>query len=148
MDRCRLAFRIDEWRGGISMSTVYYLLAQHRNSIHSGNHYLTADAKGRFAVDAGSADEVTLIAEGGIPIGANGQIMGDQLGSASGAAASPGSAGEFFSKVVAAGSAVSLSSGVVAQVASLALPAGDFDVSGFVGLVPGTLTSVTVYQGS
>jgi hypothetical protein len=59
-----------------------------------------------------------------------------------------GSIGEFKQTVVAAASPVVLSTGTAAQVASLALSAGDWDVSGYVGFVPGATTNLTAVQAS
>jgi len=59
-----------------------------------------------------------------------------------------GSIGEYKQTVVAAASAVVLTTATSAQVASLALTAGDWDVSGYVGFVPGATTNITVAQGS
>lgn len=54
--------------------------------------------------------------------------------------AAPGDVGEVITSTVAAGAPVALSTGTTANVTSVALTAGDWDVSGFVNFV---LTGVT-----
>lgn len=65
--------------------------------------------------------------------------------------ASAGNVGEFISSNIASGSAVSLTTGVAADVTSISLTAGDWDVEGLVGYVTTGTTSLTVaasYVGS
>lgn len=54
-------------------------------------------------------------------------------------------ASKFISSNVAVGSAVSLSTGVAANVTSIALPPGDWDISGTVGFSAGALTTATAF---
>jgi len=128
------------------MTTAYYVLPELRKSVHAGGGYLQADSKGRFAVTAGSADEAALIRDGAIPINGAGQILGDALASA-GSGATPGAVGEYFEVKVALADAVALTTATPLQLAALALPAGDFDVTGFVGFVPAATTNITLLQG-
>lgn len=59
-----------------------------------------------------------------------------------------GSVGQLFSSTVASGAAVSLTTGVAANVTTFALPAGDWDVWGSVGLLAGASTTITLLAGS
>jgi hypothetical protein len=61
--------------------------------------------------------------------------------------ANAGSIGEFVSSNVAAGSAVALTTTVSANVTSISLTAGDWEVWGFVGIVTGGSTVVSTEQG-
>jgi len=128
------------------VTTAYYVLPELRKSVHAGGGYLQADSKGRFAVTAGSADEAALIADGAVPINGGGQILGDALASA-GSGATAGAVGEYFEKKVLVGAAIALTTATPAQIAALALPAGDFDVSGFLGFVAAATTNITLLQG-
>jgi hypothetical protein len=53
--------------------------------------------------------------------------------------------GQYIESVVTVGAAVALTSGVQTNVTSIPLPAGDWDVSGVVYLLPAATTSVTRY---
>lgn len=64
-----------------------------------------------------------------------------------GSDASVGQVGEYVESVVLAGSAVSLATGVVKDITSITLTAGDWDVSGLVVIVPAVTTSTTNYTG-
>jgi hypothetical protein len=128
------------------MTTAYYVLPQFRASLHAGGHYLSADSRGRFAVQAGSADEATLIRDGAIPINVNGQILGDQLANAGTPA--PGSLGEYLEQIVLVGAAIVLTTATPAQIAVLTLPAGDWDVDGFAGFLPAGTTSISALLAS
>lgn len=68
-------------------------------------------------------------------------------GVTSGAAAAAGKVGEVISSVVASGAAVSLSTGTTANVTSIALTAGDWDVTGVLDLQFGATTSYTNLAG-
>jgi len=129
------------------MTTVYYVLPELRRSIHAGSHYLGADAKGRFAVESGSADETALIRDGAVQINGAGQILGDALATADSGAAAAGALGEYFEVKVLVADKQALTTATPRQLAALALPAGDFDVAGFVGFVPAATTNVTLLQG-
>jgi 3-deoxy-D-manno-octulosonate 8-phosphate phosphatase KdsC-like HAD superfamily phosphatase len=62
--------------------------------------------------------------------------------------ASAGEIGEYISSTIAAGAAVALTSDEVADVTSIELTAGDWDVSGVVGFKPAASTSVTYMAAS
>lgn len=62
--------------------------------------------------------------------------------------AQAGSVGEFVSSVVNSGSAVALTSGVDANVTSISLTAGDWDVSGSVSIAAAASTLVTTFYMS
>lgn len=57
------------------------------------------------------------------------------------------SLGDYFESVVVQGSAVALTSTTVANVTTLTLPAGDWDISGTVGFIPAASTSITRLSG-
>jgi len=69
------------------------------------------------------------------------------VGNATGSAVSAGSVGEFVFSSVPTGSAVALTTGVAANVTSISLTAGDWDVWGSVGVVTGASTVVSSEQG-
>lgn len=55
--------------------------------------------------------------------------------------------GDIITSVIASGSAVSLTTATAANVTSISLPAGDWDVSGVVDFHPGSTTTTTYLQG-
>lgn len=59
-----------------------------------------------------------------------------------------GAAGDYLESSVASGSAVSITSATPANVTSLSLPAGDWDVSGFAQFVGAGTTTVTILSAS
>jgi hypothetical protein len=128
------------------MSVAYYALVELLGSVCAGAGYLAADRNGRFAVQAGSADEAALIRAGAIPINSAGQILSDQLANAGTPA--PGALGEYLEEVVASGSAVALTTATGQQLAVLPLQTGDWDVDGYVGFVPGSGTAITALAAS
>lgn len=69
------------------------------------------------------------------------QLIGD--GTATNDSASAGQIGEYISSAVASGSSVSLTTDTAANVTSISLTAGDWDVSGFVAFDNGATTSIT-----
>ena len=62
--------------------------------------------------------------------------------------ATAGNIGEYIESVIGAGSAVALTSSVAANITSISLTAGDWDVNGTVYVLPAPTTSVTRYVGS
>jgi len=62
--------------------------------------------------------------------------------------ASAGSVGEYIESVVPSGSPVALTTAVTANVTSISLTAGDWDVEGMIILNPGATTSITAIIGS
>lgn len=62
--------------------------------------------------------------------------------------AAAGSVGEFISTNVPTGTPVSLTSGVPANVASISLTPGDWDVSGNIGFLPGGTTTTSLVIGA
>jgi hypothetical protein len=70
------------------------------------------------------------------------------LGVTSGAAACAGCVGEYLESVVNQGSAIALTTGTAANVTSLVLTAGDWDLSANISFLPGGSPSVTVIAGS
>jgi hypothetical protein len=77
------------------------------------------------------------------------QPQGDQLlGTIANDAASAGNVGEYVSSTINSGSAVALSTNVAANITSVSLTAGDWDIwSNLYFLAAGT-TSITILQGS
>lgn len=75
--------------------------------------------------------------------------VGAVLGTATNDNAATGYVGELVSAAVAAGSAVSLTTADTANITSISLTAGDWDVTGIVQYTPGATTSITqLTQGS
>lgn len=62
--------------------------------------------------------------------------------------AAAGKVGEVISSTLAAASGVTLTTGIVANVTSISLTAGDWDVAGLVGYDSGATTNMTVAQMS
>ncbi len=74
-------------------------------------------------------------------------VTGDQLpGTTTNDNANSGNVGEYISSTVAAGSAVSISNGVAANVTTVSLTAGDWDVFGqlFINPAGGTITTLLI----
>jgi hypothetical protein len=61
--------------------------------------------------------------------------------------AAAGIVGEYITSSVASGSAVSLTTNVAINITSISLTAGDWDVFGAIGLLPGVTTSLTFISG-
>jgi hypothetical protein len=74
--------------------------------------------------------------------------VGQLAGTTTNNNASSGNIGEYISSVIASGSAVSLTTNTNANVTSISLTAGDWDVSGFVAFVGGSTTTVAFVTGS
>jgi len=72
----------------------------------------------------------------------------DISGTATSDVATAGKIGELLIVTVGSGAALTLSTGVVKEIANLTLTAGDWDVSGFVGFVTGTGTATTLLAGN
>lgn len=73
---------------------------------------------------------------------------GQYVGSNTNDSATSGNIGEYISSSVNAGSAVSLTTGTAANVTSISVPAGDWDIGGVVGMYPGATTNITLFYGS
>lgn len=59
-----------------------------------------------------------------------------------------GDIGEYISSTVASGSAVSLTTATPANVTSISLTAGDWDIDGTIDYTPGATTSITVLNAA
>ena len=68
------------------------------------------------------------------------------VGTTTNDSAATGNVGEFVTATVAVGAAVALTTATTANVTSISLTAGDWDVSGQVNFTPGATTSITVLQ--
>lgn len=76
-------------------------------------------------------------------------IAGQIPGTATNDDAAAGMVGEFISSTVLAGSAVALTNGVSANVTSISLTAGDWDVEGYIEPIPaGTLNTVICWTST
>ncbi|MCS3895811.1 hypothetical protein M2171_004944 [Bradyrhizobium japonicum USDA 38] len=62
--------------------------------------------------------------------------------------AAAGEVGEIVTSTVAIGSAVALTTGTPTNITSISLTAGDWDVSGAIGFIPGVTTNVTQFIAS
>lgn len=76
-----------------------------------------------------------------------GTFSGPTTGIVDGSNAAAGAVGEYVSGIVARAAAIPLVNGVVAAVASLALPAGDWDVEGYSSFISAAGTSLTAAFG-
>ena len=84
---------------------------------------------------------------GPVPTVVGTAAVGQIPGTATNDAASAGNIGEYVSSTLLIGSAVSLSNGTAADVTSISLTAGDWDVWGSVFFSPQTTTSITQFFG-
>jgi len=73
---------------------------------------------------------------------------GQLLGTSNADNANTGNVGEYIQSVVNSGSAVALATGTVANVTSISLSAGDWDVSGIVAFLPAGTTTITQLSSS
>jgi hypothetical protein len=98
----------------------------------ASNITLTATVAGNIVTEAGTQtlDNKTL-------------NQPNIVGVTDGSNAAAGSVGEFVSSTVLTGAAVSLTTGTTANVTSISLTAGDWDIRGVVALNKGSTTSVT-----
>lgn len=74
--------------------------------------------------------------------------LGQLPGTATNDNAATGYVGEYIQSVVVQGSPVSLTSGAGANITNISLTAGDWDVWGIVGFIPGSTTNYTLLIGS
>lgn len=98
----------------------------------AGEVYLITD-EGRLAVSLGTGTYAAL---------------GRQIGTGTNDDAPQGGVGEHVAATVAVGSAISLTTGASADVTSISLTAGDWDVTGFLGFKTAASTSVSRLIGS
>jgi len=70
------------------------------------------------------------------------------LGTTTNDNAGAGQIGEYIESAVAVGAAVNLTTNTPANITSIALTPGDWDVSGFIGFAPAATTSITHTSGS
>jgi len=102
----------------------------------------------------GAASGLSLNALGGaVSLGSAGQLVTalgqlSGVGTATNDSAAAGYIGEVISSTVASGSAVALTSGAGANVTSISLTAGDWEVTGSVGFNPAAATSITRLEQS
>lgn len=57
------------------------------------------------------------------------------------------SIGDYYESTVLVGNSVALTTTIAANVSSLLLPAGDWDIGGTIGFIPGATTSITQLAG-
>lgn len=120
----------DSSAGTVGTSTRY----SRSDHSHPANVDATAAAKPSGAAAAGSS---TVYAR------RDHQHGSAIVGTTTNDSAAAGDVGEYVSSSVAIGSAISLSTGVAANVTSISLSAGDWDVSGAVHFVPTATTSIS-----
>lgn len=106
---------------------------------------------GKILQDGGApaTGTVTSITCNGVAITASGtcSTVGQVPGTATNDNASAGNVGEFISSTVLSGSAVNLTSSIPADVTTISLTAGDWDVSGSVVFLPANTTNVNQFSG-
>ena len=88
-----------------------------------------------------------LTASGTAAVTGTATITGGIVGTVAGGSAASGIVGEYISSSVVVGSAVALTSGIGANMTSISLTAGDWDVSGIINFRLGASTSVTSLFG-
>lgn len=86
----------------------------------------------------------TQLGTGTVPPG---RTNGHQNGTATNDNAAAGEIGEYTECALAQGSATSLTTNTAKDVCTVSLTAGDWDVSGAIGFLPGASTSITVLYG-
>jgi len=103
----------------------------------------TITIAGTLAVANGGTGSTTgLVTQSGIGMVASaGQLLGTNTNNN----ATAGNVGEYVSSTVAGGSAVSLTTGVAANVTSISLTAGDWDISGII-MYTGSASAFTNYN--
>jgi hypothetical protein len=100
-----------------------------------------------FSASIASNSSVITNFAGGVSASTASNFSGGLVGSSTNDSATAGNIGENLQSTVASGSAVSLGSGSPSNMTSLALTAGDWDVSGTMSFVPGASTSITALLG-
>ena len=125
--------------------TQYRLTIQRNSSGSVARAYISVGVSQPIVTtSAGSASSGSILA-----LNASGKVdstalyVGQAPGTATNDNASAGNLGEYLSSNVPVGSAVSLTTGTPANVTSLVLTAGDWDVSGNVAFTPGGTTTST-----
>ena len=160
---------------GLASATAYAVLCggttstgafQSVASVGSAGQVLTSNgagalptfqnATGTGTVNSGTAGQLAYYAANGTTL--SGGQVGNILGTATNDSASTGYCGEFISSNIGSGSAVGITSGNTANITSISLTAGDWDVEGQVytslggGTIPSSFnagtsaTSVTLNQ--
>lgn len=118
------------------------------NSSVNGHVAVFSGTSGKFITDSGAAPNsgtVTSVTCFGSAITTAGTctITGQIPGTATNNNATAGNMGEYVESIVAAGSAISLTSGTASNITSVSLTAGDWDVSGIVVFTGNALTQVS-----
>lgn len=126
-----------------SLATQAAEIAANTASIVTNSANIATNTTNIAANTASIATNATAIAAAATAI-ATGAIVG----TATNNNATAGNIGEYVSSSVVVGSAVSLTSGTPANVTSISLTAGDWDVRGVVGFAPNVLTVESVVTGS
>lgn len=104
------------WKGTLQVNDTLFLV--------DAANYLVIDANGNIKTTVGTVPTSII------------------LGTTTNDNAAAGRIGEYTESVVEQASAVSLSTGTAANVTSLSLTAGDWQLSGFVAIVPGATTNI------
>ena len=116
-------------------------------SVNGGQFIFSNDDGVTNRVQIGNGLAVGTIADKGAgTVNAANGYFGKIIGTTTNDNAAAGAVGEFISANAGQGTAVTLSTGVAANVLSISLTAGDWDVQGNVDYIPGTTTVVTYTQ--
>jgi hypothetical protein len=130
---------------GGTMSPILNMLINNTGVINipniagTGTRIVTASPTGNLASSAATFD-----GSGNVTFGATNSIVG----TATNNNAVAGNIGEYISSTIASGSAVALSTTVTANVTSISLTAGDWDVTGVVDYVMTSATVTNFQHGS
>jgi len=123
------------------------------NNVIIGNHHGFLDESLSLIIDGSNTNTPTPLIYGKFDFlgGLLGtlQINGvfSALGTTTNNDASAGQIGEYIESKVAIAAAVALTTGAAANITSIALTPGDWDVSGFIGFAPTATTSLTHTSG-
>ena len=102
---------------------------------------------GNFSVSGLSTLTGGITSPATIATTGSGTFSGPTVGVTTNSNAAAGQVGEYISAQVLSGVSISLTSTVNANITSISLTAGDWEIFGFVGFLPGSTTNETQYVG-
>jgi hypothetical protein len=111
-----------------------------------GDQLIYEDGEGWTCLDKNGNVKYTVAPSSAFTAYATAAI-GQLPGTTTNDSASAGNIGEYVSSTVNSGSAVALTSSTSANITSITLSAGDWDISGKVGFVPAATTTMTLLGG-
>jgi hypothetical protein len=125
-----------------SLATLTWASTQQLVGASSGGGYSGWETNAAFANGFKSTNDIYVL---GVLYATNGAYLGPIMGATNGGNAVAGAWGEYASSAIASGSAVSLTDATAANITSISLTAGDWDVEGNVNLIG---TGATFTEGA